>query len=270
MGRLVGLAIWLIAIITVGLFMSGRWWFPESISQHGPDIDRQFMLTIIVVGISFFAAQAALGYTVWRFRAKGNERATYSHGNNRLEIIWTIITAVVFVAVAFMGQKVWAQLRLNDAPADATLIEVTAQQFVWNFRYPGPDGKFGRNDPKLYNDEDNSPTSRPGPVGIDPKDPAGKDDLVSVGTLAVPVNKPVKLILRAKDVTHSFFVPQLRFKQDTVPGMKINVHFTPVKEGTYEIACAEVCGLGHYKMKAFFKVMSQADYENWLKEKAAQ
>jgi len=269
MGRLVGLAIWLIAIITVGLFLSGHWWFPEAVSQHGGDIDRQFNLTIWVVGISFFAAQIALGYVVWRFRASGNERAVYSHGNNRLEIIWTLITAAVFVTVAFMGQKVWAQLHLNDAPPDAVQIEATGQQFQWYFRYPGPDGKFGRNDPKLYNEEDNSPTARPGPIGIDPKDPDGKDDIVSL-SLAVPVNRPVRITLRAKDVTHSFFVPQLRFKQDAVPGMKINIHFTPVKIGTYEVACAELCGLGHYKMRATFNVMSQADFEKWLKEKAEQ
>jgi cytochrome c oxidase subunit 2 len=270
MGFLLALAIWLIALVTVGLFLSGKWWFPEGIAQHAADLDSQFLLTIIVVGVSFFAAQIALGYTVWRFRARGPERATYSHGNNKLEIIWTVLTAVVFVTTAFLGQKVWAQLRLNDAPADALQIEVTGQQFVWNFRYSGPDGKFGRIDPRLYNDEDNAPTARPGPVGIDPKDPDGKDDLVMVGIMAVPVNRPVKLILRAKDVTHSFFVPQLRFKQDAVPGMKIQVHFTPIKEGRYEIACAELCGLGHHRMRAFLEVKSQADYEKWLKEKAEQ
>ena len=130
-------------------------------------------------------------------------------------------------------------------------------------RYPGADGKFGRNDPKLYNDQDN-------PVGVDPKDPAGKDDVTSVGLLVVPVNKPVNLILRSKDVTHDFFVPGLRFKQDTVPGMKISVYFTPIKEGRFEVACAELCGLGHQRMRAFMEVKSQAEFEKWLKERATQ
>src|ERR1041385_5693159 len=130
MGFLTGLGIWLIAIITVALFIIKRWWFPEAISEHGAAIDQQFTYTIVVVGISFFLAQMALGYAVWRFRAKGNERATYSHGNSKLEALWTIITAVVFVVLAVMGQQVWAQLRFHDAPPGSTVIEVTGQQFV--------------------------------------------------------------------------------------------------------------------------------------------
>ena len=272
MGLLLALVIWLIAIITVGLFAFSppKWWFPPAISEHGAAVDRQFALTFVVVGLSFFLAQAVLGWAVWRYRARGRERATYSHGNTRLELIWTGITAVIFILLAFMGQRVWAQLHLNEAPPGSVPIEVTGQQFVWNFRYAGADGKFGRNDPTLYNDEDNSPTARPGPVGIDPQDPAGKDDLVSVGLMVIPVNRPVSVTLRAKDVTHSFFVPVLRFKQDAVPGMKIGMHFTAIKEGRYEIVCAEVCGLGHHRMRAFLEVKSQADYDKWLAEKAAQ
>src|SRR5437870_2823408 len=129
MGLIAALIIWLIAIITVVLFAGKFWWFPESISQHGMEIDHQFMLTIWVVGITFFLAQVALGYTVWRYRARGNERATYTHGSNRLEIGWTVITAIVFITLAIMGQKVWAELHLNQAPADAVQIEVTGQQF---------------------------------------------------------------------------------------------------------------------------------------------
>jgi cytochrome c oxidase subunit 2 len=263
MGLLLAIAIWIISIVTVALFISGKWGFPESISEYGPAIDAQYLRTIIVVGVSFFLAQVALGYAVWRYRARGNERAEYSHGNARVETFFVILTAVVFVTTAVLGQRVWAQLHLNDAPAGAVEIEVTGQQFVWNFRYPGADGKFGANDPKLYNDQEN-------PVGVNPKDPASKDDITSVGLMTIPVNRPVKLILRSKDVTHSFFVPQLRIKQDTVPGMKINLHFTAMKEGKYEIACAELCGLGHHRMRAFLDVKSPADYEKWLKERAAQ
>jgi cytochrome c oxidase subunit II len=270
MGRVLALVIWLITLGTIGLFLWHKWWFPPSISEQGDQIDSQFRLTIVVVGVAFFMAQVALGWAVWRYRSAGSQRGTYTHGNTRLELAWTAITGVIFIAIAVMGQRVWAQLHLNEAPPNAVHIEVTGQQFVWNFRYPGADGKFGRNDPSLYNDEDNSPTARPGPIGIDPKDPDGKDDLVMVGLMVVPVNTPVALILRAKDVTHSFFVPQLRLKQDTVPGMKINIHFTAMQEGRYEIACAELCGLGHHRMRAFLEVKSQAGYENWLKEKAQQ
>jgi len=261
MGRALAVLIWLIAIVSVYLFISGHWWFPEVASEHGVDIDRQFALTIVVVGIAFFAAQAALGYTVFRYGERRGAAAVYSHGNNRLEVIWTIVTAVVFIGVAIMGQKVWAQLHFNDAPPDALQVEVMGQQFAWNIRYPGPDGKFGRTDPKQINDVSN-------PVGIDRNDPDGKDDIVTINRMAVPVGRPVRVILRSKDVTHSYFVPSMRIKQDAVPGMVIGIHFKPTKAGIHEIACAELCGMNHYKMRGTLEVMSQQEFENFLKERS--
>jgi cytochrome c oxidase subunit 2 len=156
---------------------------------------------------------------------------------------------------------------LNQAPPDAVQVEVTAQQFQWYFRYPGTDGRFGTTHPKLYNDADNSVGARPGPLGIDPNDPSGRDDVVT-GLMVVPVNRPINVTLRAKDVTHDFFVPVLRLKQDAVPGLKINIHFTATKEGRYEIACAELCGQLHHQMRAYLEVKSQAEFEKWLDEKA--
>src|SRR5919204_6808791 len=116
MGRVLGLVIWLITIISVWMFVSHRWWFPEAISEHGPRVDSQFTITILVVGISFAAAQIGLGWMVWKYRDTGSstDRATYSHGSNRLEVLWTIITAVVFISLGVMGQSVWASLRLHD------------------------------------------------------------------------------------------------------------------------------------------------------------
>ncbi|HEY6400256.1 MAG TPA: hypothetical protein VI479_02525, partial [Blastocatellia bacterium] len=148
---------------------------------------------------------------------------------------------------------------------DAVRVEAVAQQFVWNFRYPGADGKFGRIEPKLYNDADNSIGARPGPLGIDPADPAGADDIVTT-TLVAPVNRPISLTLRSKDVIHDFYVPALRLKQDAVPGMRINIHFTATREGRYEIACAELCGQFHHQMRAYLDVKSPRDYEEWLKK----
>jgi len=255
MGRLLGIAIWLITILSVWMFLSGKWWFPPSITEHGPSYDRQFLITIIVVGISFVAAQIGLGWAVWKFRDTGDaERATYSHGNNRLEVVWTVVTAIIFISLAVMGQRVWASLNLTKAPAGAYQIEVVAQQFSWNFHYPGKDGAFGRTDPNLIDDASLNY------VGLDETDPNAKDDSV-VSTLAVPASRPVELILRSKDVTHSFFVPQLRFKQDLVPGMGIHVHFTALKPGKYELACAELCGMNHYKMKAFMLVLPQNEFD---------
>jgi len=255
MGRLLGIAIWLITILSVWMFVSGKWWFPPSITEHGPAYDRQFLITIIVVGISFAAAQIGLGWVVWKFRDTGDkERAAYSHGNNRLEVVWTVVTAIIFISLGVMGQRVWASLNLTKIPAGAYPIEVTAQQFSWNFHYPGKDMTFGRTDPNLIDD------SSLNYVGLDETDPNSKDDSV-VATLAIPANRPVELVLNSKDVTHSFFVPQLRFKQDLVPGMKIRVHFTALKPGKYELACAELCGMNHYKMKAFMLVLPQNEFD---------
>jgi cytochrome c oxidase subunit II len=254
MGRVLGLAIWLITLGSVGMFVSKHWWFPESISEHGGAVDRQFTITIIVVGISFAAAQIGLGWVVWKYRdSSAATRATYSHGNNRLEVVWTIVTAVVFISLAVMGQRVWASLHLHAAPAGSYTVEVVAQQFSWNFHYHGKDNVFGRTDPKLIDD------SALNYVGLDDTDPNAKDDSV-VSTLVVPVNRPVELILKSKDVIHSFFVPQLRFKQDLVPGMAIPVHFTVTKIGKYELACAELCGMNHYKMKSYMLVLPEDEF----------
>ena len=254
MGRVLGIAIWIITLGSVWMFVSKRWWFPEAISEHGPAVDRQFMITIIVCGVAFAAAQIGLGWVVWKYRDTAHaQRATYSHGNNRLEILWTIITAVVFISLAVMGQRVWASLHLHAAPAGSYRIQVVAQQFSWNFQYPGKDNVFGRTDPKLIDD------SSLNYIGLDETDPSAKDDTV-VPTLVIPVNRPVELILRSKDVTHSFWVPQLRFKQDLVPGMAIPVHFTVNKTGKYELACAELCGMNHYKMKSFMLVLPDDEF----------
>jgi len=256
MGRVLAVIIWVLTILSVLLFVSKKWWFPAAISEHAPALDRQFMITLLVVGISFAAAQIGLGWAIWKFRDTGNrnDRAVYSHGSNRLEVVWTVITAVVFITLAVMGQSVWANLRLNDAPAGSYQVEVVAQQFQWNFHYPGKDNVFGRTDPKLIDD------GALNFIGIDETDPNAKDDSVTAA-LAIPVNRPVELRLRSKDVIHNFWVPQLRFKQDLVPGMEIKVHFTANKVGKYELACAELCGQLHFKMKSYMLVLPEEEIQ---------
>jgi cytochrome c oxidase subunit 2 len=262
-GRALAVVIWLLTIFSVGIFFAG-WWFPPPISEHGPAYDQQFLITIIVVGISFVLAQVGLGYMVWRYRDTGQgERALYSHGSNRLEVTWTAITALIFISLAVMGQRVWASLHFQPAPPGSAQIEVVAQQFQWNFHYPGADKKFGRTDPTLVSDADLNF------VGLDQTDVAAKDDAV-VATLAVPLNRPVELNLRAKDVTHSFWVPPLRFKQDLVPGMNIKVHFTANKVGKYELACAELCGQFHFKMKSYMVVIPGNEYDELVALPQAQ
>jgi cytochrome c oxidase subunit 2 len=210
------------------------------------------MITILVVGISFTAAQIGLGWMVWKYRDTGKpgDRSVYSHGSNRLEVLWTVITAVIFIALGVMGQSVWASLRLHDAPPGSYTVEAVAQQFQWNFHYAGADNKFGRTDPTLIDD------GTLNFIGLDSADAAARDDAVT-SALAIPVNRPVELRLRSKDVIHNFWVPQLRFKQDLVPGMEIKVNFVANKVGKYELACAELCGQLHFKMKSYMLVLPE-------------
>jgi cytochrome c oxidase subunit 2 len=254
MGRALGVVIWILALLSVYLFVGGHWWFPPGITEHAPAVDRQFLITIIVVGIAFTAAQVGLGWMVWKYRETGSaERALYTHGNNRLEMIWTVVTAVIFIGLAVMGQQVWASLHLNKAPAGSFRVSVVAQQFAWTFHYAGNDGVFGRTDPSIINDDDQNF------VGLDRTDPAAKDD-AQIATLVVPVGRPVELLLRSKDVTHNIWVPQLRFKQDLVPGMTIPVHFTVNQAGKFELACAELCGMNHYKMKSYMLALPEDEF----------
>jgi cytochrome c oxidase subunit 2 len=254
---------WAVATITVGILLGRVWWLPELISVHGASIDRQLVITLALAGIVFFLAQLALGYFIWRFRGRGTERASYWHENSKLEATWTIITLIIFIGLGIEGDRIWASYFMAQPSGGAVNIEVTAQQFAWNIRYPGADGVFGRTKPELIDDAAGNY------IGLDPKDPVGKDDVTMQNIVGVPVNREVWVTLRSKDVTHSFFVPQLRVKQDAVPGMGIRVHFTATKTGEYEIACAELCGMQHYKMRARLLVMEEGEYQNWLKARAA-
>lgn len=242
-------------------FMAKMWWTPALASVQGVNFDKHFMLSLILCGIIMVPAQLALAYCIVAFKDKGGAKADYSHGNNVMELMWTTLALVFFIGMNVLGQSMWAEQRFTPASADSLQVEVTGEQFAWNMRYPGPDGKFGKTDYTLI---DNSAGN---PVGLDPNDPAGKDDVLAT-TLVVPVNRPLEVILHSKDVTHNFFVAEMRIKQDAVPGMDLRIHFTPNREGKYEIACSELCGLGHYKMRSFMEVVSQAKYDQWLKDHA--
>jgi cytochrome c oxidase subunit 2 len=265
MGLVLLCVIWLITLASTYFFIAKTWWLPAGASAATAAIDHQFTITFILMGIVFVAAQLALGLFAWRYRDTGSGSADYSHGNIRLEVIWTTLTAILFIGLNLAGSPIWAKERFRPAEEGATRVEVTGMQFAWYFRYPGPDGKFGATKPEL---EDPSAGGE-GALGLDPADPASKDDVVT-GIMEVPVGREVEVILRAHDVIHSFFVPSMRFKQDAVPGLAIHMHFTPTQTGDYEIACAELCGLGHYKMHGMLKVVSQDDYDKWLAAREAE
>ena len=266
MGLFLLIVIWLITILSTFFFVAKTWWLPVGASAAAPAIDHHFATTFIIMGTVFVAAQLSLGALVWMYRdRKGAPKAEYSHGNMKLEIIWTVLTAVLFVGLNLMSSSIWASERFRGVNPGAVRVEVTGMQFAWYFRYPGPDGRFGATKPEL---EDAS-TGGEGALGLDMGDPASKDDVVS-GTMYVPVNREVEVILRAHDVIHSLFIPSMRFKQDAVPGLTIHMHFTPTKIGDFEIACAELCGLGHYKMHGMLKVVSQEQFDNWLTAREAE
>jgi cytochrome c oxidase subunit II len=263
LGPAVLLALLLITLvgITVFLFASHAYPPPPAITAEGRLTDQQYARTLWATGAIFVLAQLALAYAAVRFRERGRP-ARFIRGNNVLEIAWTSATVLLFIGLSVLGRRAWADTRLAAAPADAVQIEVTTTQFAYTFRYPGPDGKFGRLDPNLVS------AATGNPLGLDPNDAAGTDDIV-VPVLTVPIDRPVELLVRSQDVVHNFFVRELRLQQDAVPGMLIPMHFTADRAGRYEIVCTQLCGQGHNAMRSFLNVVSEPEYENFLKQQGA-
>jgi len=267
MGLALMVLIWLITLVSTYFFVAKTWWLPVGASTATGFIDRQFTLTFIIMGIVFLAAQLGLGYIVWKYKqTPSSPPVSYSHGNTTLEVVWTVLTTVLFVGLNLMGAPTWASQRFDrEPPSSDVKVEVTGMQFAWYFRYPGADGTYAKTKASLMDPSAGGEAA----VGLDTTDPAAKDDVVT-GTMYIPVNREVDLSMRSVDVIHDFFVPQLRFKQDAVPGLNIHIHFTPTEIGEYEIACAELCGLGHYKMHGVVRVVSQDDFDKWLAAREAE
>jgi len=244
---------------------------PVLAATHGAQIDgligwiHVFMLILFVGWGGFFL------YCLIRFRQSRNPVANYtgvkSHNSNYAEIGVAVVEAILLFGFAI---PLWAA-RIGDIPPEneALIVQVTGEQFAWNFHYPGPDGVFGRTDITLLDLQSN-------PLGLDRDDPAAKDDITTVNQLYLPVNKPIIVRLRSKDVIHSFGVPEFRVKQDAVPGLTIPIWFIPDvttaemrtrtgnPEFQYEIACAQLCGLGHYRMRGFVTVLTAEEFQTWM------
>ena len=212
---------------------------PEGVSSYSGRIDGLFTLILWITGIIFLVVELLLLLFLFRYRHREGRRARYTHGNNRVEVVWTIIPAFICVVLALLSRRSWAEIK-QQMPKEAIQIEILAEQFAWNIRYAGPDGKLGT-----------------------------ADDIVTLNQLHFPVGRPVVATLRSKDVIHSFFLPEFRVKQDAVPGMSTRIWFDAMRVGHWEIACAELCGLGHYRMKGFVTVETPEEYEKWLAEQAA-
>ncbi|MEI9418605.1 cytochrome c oxidase subunit II [Mesorhizobium sp. Cs1321R2N1] len=250
-----------LVLIVVGsvLFhvLSPWWWTP--IASNWGYIDSTLVITFWITGTVFSAVVLFMAYCVYRFRHKEGLKAHYEPESRKLESWLTVVTAVGVAALLAPGLFVWSQF--VTVPKDATEIEVVAQQWQWSFRLPGADGKLGTSNARLIGSEN--------PLGINPQDPNGQDDVVVVATdLHLPIGKPVKVLLRSIDVLHDFYVPEFRAKMDMVPGTVTYFWFTPTKTGSFEVLCAELCGVGHAFMRGVVKVDTPEDYLAWLQQQS--
>jgi cytochrome c oxidase subunit II len=239
--------------------------YPPDVSVHGAQIDH----LITVVHYLMFALFAVWGiyfvYCLVRFRQREGHKAEYQPAKGKIaktaEVAVIVAEALLLVGLSI---PVWASWK-NDFPPrnQAVVIRVVAEQFAWNFHYPGKDGVFGRTDVSLINNTGNS-------LGLDMKDPYAVDDIVTLNDLHVPVHHPVILEISSKDVIHSFTVNVLRVKQDAIPGMMVPIHFEATQTGLFDVGCAQLCGLGHYRMKGQITIDTPDQYAKWLTENTPQ
>jgi cytochrome c oxidase subunit II len=234
---------------------------PPNASAEGYQIDHIIEFSHWFMAVLFVGWWAFFIFVLWRFRQKRNPVASHegvtSGISTHLEFAVVLIDALLLIGFAI---PLWAK-RVNQIPDEkqSILVHVIGQQFNWNFHLPGPDGVFGRREVDLV--------SNSNPVGLDSSDPAARDDLVVLGELHVPVDRDVIMDLSSKDVIHNFDLPGMRMAQDAIPGQVIPIWFKPVKTGTFEVVCGQLCGLGHYAMKGTVVVDTPDDYQAWLKER---
>lgn len=249
----------LAALFSVGAFVyapfSADWWLPNdasnpyhNVSALGREVDNLFLIILWITGIVFIGTQVALVWVSYRYADRPGAVSTYFHGSKRLELIWTIIPAFILVFISIYQMGTWARIKFrSEAPKVQPVAEITARQFQWVMRYPGPDGSLHTPDDVLLVNDLHFVKSSPGQ------------------------EKPALIYLKSSDVLHSFFLPQLRIKQDAVPGLTIPVWFDSDRAGNFELLCAELCGWGHYKMRSKVTVHeNQADFDDWMKRKTRE
>jgi len=264
-GKLFAVIIAVITIVSAGVFVSRTWWLPPDISVLGSGIDHQLGETMVASGVLFVASQLMLALFAWQYGDAGDARPIklFPGGATPMVALATLLVSAEILVLTLVGTKVWGGIFLSPPDPNSLQIDVQAQQFAFYFRYPGPDGKFGAVHPELIDDGNGNF------FGLDPaNDTTARDDIVSA-TLEVPVNRPVLMTLHAKDVGHAFYVPDLRLQQDFIPGLVIPLHFTATQVTKKEIVCTQLCGLGHYNMRAYLEVVPEDQFEQWLTEQAA-
>ena len=250
------LAVVLILLVVASLLfhLFSPWTFTELASNWGM-VDFTVDITLYVTGFVFVAVNLFMAYCVIKFRHRKGARSSYEPENKKLETWLTTLTAIGVAAMLTPGLFVWA--KFVDVPEEAHVVEAVGQQWHWTFRLPGEDGKLGEVDAERITNDN--------PFGMDPDDPNGQDDvLIHNAEVHIPLDKPVKFLLRSKDVLHDFAVAQFRVKMDLVPGMNTFLWLTPTREGRFEILCEELCGIGHHTMRGAVIVDSASDYDTWL------
>jgi cytochrome c oxidase subunit 2 len=244
----------LLVVGTVLFHFLSPWWFTP-IASNWQMMDDTVKLTFWVTGFVFVAVNLFMAFAIIRYRHRKGRRAMYQPEDKKLEWWLTIVTTVGVVALLTPGLFVWA--KFVTVPADAAVVEVVGQQWNWSYRFPGKDGALGATDASLITADN--------PFGIDPNDSKGQDDvLVSNPELHIPVNKPVKILLRSRDVTHQFAVPQFRVKMDMVPGMVTYFWFTPTRTGSFNVLCEQLCGVAHFAMRGRVVVDEEPAFQAWL------
>ena len=278
-GKLFALLLAAITAASATLFASRVWWFPPASAEHASWLDAQFRWTLVDCAVVFILAQLLLAGLTWTFGARSIARktppsvaasdSTIAPRSTRwhLGVNAAIVVAAVFIGIelfsaATLGRSAWASMYWTAPSGEVLRVQAMGQQFAFYFRYPGPDGQFG----PIHVDKMDASVGNY--FGLDrARDPASKDDVESA-TLVLPAYRPVELTLSAQDVIHSFYVRELRVQQDMVPGMQIPVRFTPTKIGKYEIVCTQLCGLGHYRMRAYLEVVPAMEFQQWMRQHA--
>lgn len=263
MGRFWSLLFLMVPVFGVGSFvwaMAGWWpmaghWLPENINTHGAVIDNLFLFILVLTGVIFVATSLALFWFLWKYDAAQNPQpATFTHGSHTLEVVWSILPAATLVFIAIYQMDAWADAKMRrptlpGGQLKPPIAEITGRQFEWRIRYAHTKGKdWKAGDSYEF----------------------GKDDVFIVNDLHLPQNEEIVLAIKSMDVLHSFFLPNLRVKQDVVPGMKQYVWFQANKSGVYDIVCAELCGWGHYKMRGRLTVEPRDTYDAWLAQQSAE
>ena len=214
------------------------WLLDQSASTVGPEIDRLYYWILWITGIVFVATEVTLVWFLVKYRHREGRKAEYIHGNTKVEIVWTAVPAVIVLWIALASRSLWAEIKdPAHIPPNSMRVLVTAKQFEWNVTYPGPDEELGTG-----------------------------DDFTVRNRLDIPMGRPTALLLQSEDVIHSFFVPLFRLKQDVVPGMDTHMWFEPTRTGVFPIGCAELCGIGHTRMRGTLTVHAAADYQTWVNE----